>query len=341
MIEESRIRKIIPENFKVDSELGRYRNIKMNLEHSRTVVREIKSFLNSEIESKDYPATSVVACGSYARLDASNQSDLDLLIVNDGDESDISEIAERLYTKMAELGIPKPNPKGVFSDKVSWADVSGRIGSKEDSYDDLSRRLLLLLESRPVFGEEFFEKIVDELISKYSEYVITDPRKNFVFLLNDLIRYFRTICVNYQFTTQTEWGKWPIRNVKLRHSRVLMYASLLTCIGTLSVYHQDDKPDLLREFVRMTPLERLKCCYEISGDTGFYKVAGYYDTFLGYMGSQERRDALKELEHSARYDSEEFSVLKANSDALSSEMLRFIWDRKGQWSDRFFEYLIL
>jgi hypothetical protein len=31
---------------------------------------------------------------------------------------------------------------------------------------------------------------------------------------------------------------------------------------------------------------------------------------------------------------------KANSDALRSELTRFIFARRGQWSERFFEYLI-
>ena len=65
-----------------------------------------------------------------------------------------------------------------------------------------------------------------------------DPRKNYVFLLNDLIRYFRTICVNYPYTKEPEEEQWPIRNIKLRHSRLMMYASLVAMLGVLSTYRE-------------------------------------------------------------------------------------------------------
>ncbi len=82
----------------------------------------------------------------------------------------------------------------------------------------------MLLESRFVFNEKRYGKVLDQIVYNYSDDVINQNNKNFVFLLNDVIRYFRSICVNYQYTKAgTEWGKWPLRNIKLRHSRVLMY----------------------------------------------------------------------------------------------------------------------
>ncbi|MGH9890615.1 MAG: hypothetical protein ACREA0_01250, partial [bacterium] len=77
------------------------------------------------------------------------------------------------------------------------------------------------------------------------------------------------------------------------------------------------------------------------GDTGFYKVAGSYDVFLCFMNDPEARASLKSLHYAQRYKSRDFAVLKANSDALASELSRFFLDRRGLWSDRFYEYLLM
>lgn len=46
------------------------------------------------------------------------------------------------------------------------------------------------------------------------------------FLLNDLTRYWRTICVDYAAKHREQDGKkWALRNAKLRLSRKLIYAS--------------------------------------------------------------------------------------------------------------------
>ncbi|WP_206542723.1 hypothetical protein, partial [Sphingomonas endophytica] len=161
-------------------------------------------------------------------------------------------------------------------------------------------------------------------------------------LLNDVIRYFRAICVNYQYTTtETADGKWPIRNLKLRHSRVLMYFSMVAAIGSLSRVHDEQKIKALKEFVTMPPLMRLFVAYRISDDGAFYKVAGYYNTFLALLSKPETRREIYGLDYKVRYGSDVFSQLKANSDALSSELLRFYEARRRVWDDRFFEYMLL
>ena len=321
--------------------LSKYDGIGSNWKFSSEKVRNLKSRLEECFDLSDPELTSVVAFGSYARLEASEVSDLDYLVVTCDDDLDRDGAIEIVLKVIDQLGIRPPNPKGVFQGVVRSQELFSGIGSKADGYDKLSRRLLHLLESRPLWGELAYRKNMCELMNEYGQDVAKDPRKNYVFLLNDLIRYFRTICVNYAYSKSEEYEQWPIRNLKLRHSRVLMYLSLVAMLGVLSIYWHDDKNEKLEELVRLTPLERLFHAYKEVGDTGFYKAAGYYDVFLRIMSDRTTREILKGLKYEDRYGNHEFCVLKANSDALAAELARFLFDRKGVWSDRFYEYLIL
>ena len=107
----------------------------------------------------------------------------------------------------------------------------------------------------------------------------------------------------------------------------------------------------------MTPLERIAWVYEQNQDRNFFRIAGCYNVFLYYLNQQDVRkklnfnpeglnpESLADNETEAntydqRYTVPEFSILKANSDALSAELLRFISSRRGSWTERFFEYLL-
>lgn len=323
--------------------LDRYTSIRENHGNSISILQTVTALLTSQIDPRLQECTSVVVFGSYARRDASRESDFDNLVLTTSEqESSAKEVSNVLNRILADLNIPLPNPNGVFGGAVyAISKIDKGIGGVKDDYNSMSRRLLLLLESRPIFGPAVHGDVVERLVKLYGRDVEGDPRKNYVFLLNDLIRYFRTICVNYHHTKETEVEKWPIRNIKLRHSRLVMYASLVAMLGVLSTYRENDKNERLREFIRLTPLQRLHRAYLEVGDTGFYKVAGSYDVFLGFMNDPRARASLNSLQYEDRYQSRDFAVLKANSDALASELSRFLLDRRGLWSDRFYEYLLM
>ena len=81
--------------------------------------------------------------------------------------------------------------------------------------------------------------------------------------------------------------------------------------------------------------------YMAHRDDNLFRLLGAYNYFLEQLSDGTARSKLAELEYSDRYSRSAFSSLKANSDAFSAEITRFINARRGQWSDRFFEYLLL
>ena len=95
----------------------------------------------------------------------------------------------------------------------------------------------------------------------------------------------------------------------------------------------------------MTPLERLAYVYVENQDWAFFRVAGLYDVFLRNLNDPKIGDLLQPVrgvgaaDYEERLASAHYANLKANSDGLVAELLRFVWSRRGVWSERFFEYL--
>ena len=285
----------------------------------------------------------LAAAGSLARLEASEQSDLDLIIVTQDDRTvDEMEIAAWRDRLCDRLNIEKPNPAGVFIRSAPYRRLVGIAGASEEHYGDVAKRVLTVLESAWLYGETDYEQLLNEVLDCYAQDVKAGPHKVFLFLLNDVIRFFRALCVNYQHTkSETDDGKWPIRNLKLRHSRVLMYFSMVAAIGSLSPIDAPAKVANLRTLIAMPPLRRLHAAYALSGDDGFDTVARLYDRFLNRMSVKSNREDLKGLDYENRYDSTLFKELKANSDTLATELARFYEQRRGQWNPKFFEYMVL
>lgn len=319
--------------------LVRYRALKTADDYSHTRIDAIRDAVTASPPPAECQVLAVA--GSLARLEASEASDLDLIMTMSPD-SDADAVMAWRDALCAGLEIDKPNPKGVFYSPAHHSAIESISGFENESYQNIAQRVLFILESEWIHNQDGYSSTIDKITESYTRDVKDDPKKNFVFLLNDVIRFFRAVCLNYQFNTaETADGKWPIRNIKLRHSRVIMYFSMVLSIGLLSKCRDAEKIDCLKTLIKMTPLERIFFVYKVSEDDGFYKVFGFYNSFLGLVSKPDTRDGLKKLEYADRYDSETFSLLKSNSDALASELFRFYETRRAAWSERFFEYMLL
>ncbi|MDE7539854.1 hypothetical protein [Gluconobacter sphaericus] len=323
--------------------IDRHQALKAARDYSDRRISDIRQVIKNASHSDNLGIHSLAVAGSLARREASEVSDLDLIITTisskPSPDTDILVWRDELCDK---LKIEKPNPVGVFATPICQTLIESISGGADEHYSSVAKRVLFLLESEWLFNETNYNALLNKIVDAYAIDVTADPRKNFVFLLNDVVRFFRALCVNYQHTkSETSDGKWPLRNVKLRHSRVLMYFSMIAAIGSLSRERSPQKIDALKILVKIPPLERLFVAYQLADDGAFYKVAGFYDTFLALLSNSEVREELKGLDYDDRYKSRYFAQLKANSDALSSELLRFYEARRQVWDDRFFEYMIL
>jgi predicted nucleotidyltransferase len=220
----------------------------------------------------------VYATGSFGRREASVYSDLDLFIVSkmgDGEEPngkpqpllkrlDDIRIKADLIELTRELNIPEFSGDGKYLVHYPVAQLTSTLGKPEDdARNTFTARLLLLLESYPLVGEAIYREIIDEVIATYWK-DFASHKNDFVpaFLTNDILRLWRTFCVNYEANTSreptSENAKRKSKNYKLKHSRLLTCYSALLYL--LAVYGRKNTvtPDDVMEMIRTTPTERVE-----------------------------------------------------------------------------------
>lgn len=216
----------------------------------------------------------VYATGSFGRGEASLHSDLDLFILGKGSGSvgdgsllkrlDEICIKAELIKVTRDLGIQEFSGDGKYLAHYSVHNLTRTLGTPEDdSTNNFTARLLLLLESAPLFEGEVYQEAVDDVIAAYwRDYA--DHQDTFIpaFLANDILRLWRTFCVNYEARTERipdyEKIKGKLKNYKLKHSRLLTcYSGLLYLLAT---YRQNNfvTPLDARDMSKKTPTQRLE-----------------------------------------------------------------------------------
>ena len=195
-----------------------------NWAESRERIQEIRGVLKAG--GLPHGVRTLAFAGSLGRMEYGDASDCDLLVVlTDAarqDEAVAADAYAQVWAALGPLNLTPPKPTGTFSTPTSEQHLCDKrnVGAPDEDLRVLAKRLLLLLETQPVYNDAEYETLITGVVNSYAEgYVDKKPTKEWVFLLNDLIRYFRSLCVNYQWDFRTDHVKWPLRNTKLRHSR--------------------------------------------------------------------------------------------------------------------------
>lgn len=178
-------------------------------------------------------STDVVAFGSIARREATEQSDFDYLVMAYGLEptgttrkvlTEADNIRFGFLKESSELG--RPGLSGVFGKVVSAAEIVEIIGLQGDTNHSQTRRILLLEESVSLLNENLHRTLIEGILARYLEVQKNGTAKVPRFLLNDIVRYWRTITVDYQ--AKTPAGKpFHLRYLKLIVSRKIAFLAAL------------------------------------------------------------------------------------------------------------------
>jgi predicted nucleotidyltransferase len=251
----------------------------------------------------------IYATGSYGRLEAGEESDIDLFFLYDGggerrlSKLTLIRLSACLIEATEEMGLPPFSGDGRYLDVHYLDHMEEVLGSPEDdSLNGFTARMLLLLESRPVYGAERYRQILETVVGFYYR-DFEDHPTDFepTFLLNDILRFWRTLTLNYEHdrfevrhrpkAEQPEArAKSALKNYKLKVSRL---ATCFSMVSHLVSAELPVGPERVLELCALTPRQRFEALpTEVPGTSECVaKLLAAYDSFLSQV-QRPRQDLL-------------------------------------------------
>ncbi len=318
-----------------------------NILGSEYVTRETITSIQRSLDTDGVSLTSsdvdLVVFGSVARNECTIQSDIDWTLLVDGSadpyHNTIVNLVRRQFT---ESGLQPPGASGMFGQIAFSHDLIHYIGGEDDSNHNLTRRILMLLESDKILTHSedskygtSYDRVLRGIINQYIDHdsgfnsergsLASVPR----FLLNDIIRFWRTMCVDFALKQREQDGrKWALRNIKLRISRKLIFVKgLLMC---QSCYMKQTNPmevkSKLWDLSIMKPLDVLiNMTHENGINLEYVKLMLLsYDKFIAILNDETKRNHLTELNMMDVYQDSLFLEAQSITDEFQ-ENLDFIF----------------
>jgi predicted nucleotidyltransferase len=240
----------------------------------------------------------VYATGSYGRMEAWSGSDIDLFFLyDDADESTrlpwtvFVQLAAHLIKVTADMGFPPFSGDGKYLEIQYVREMGEVLGSaRDDSLNTFTARMLLLLESHPLYRQDVHLALLERIIGfYYRDY--EDHTDTFLptFLVNDILRFWRTLTLNYEHhrlkllaltdeQLQRKKAESALKNYKLKVSR---QATCYSMVANLSTEQPPVRPQTVLDLCRMTPSQRFERLRAHDGADGLVQeLVGEYEQFL-------------------------------------------------------------
>lgn len=263
------------------------------------------------------PSDIVLTCGSYARREASDASDIDFFIISE--QANNLSWVESAKDAIKSIVRIESAADGAFGSVVQKDEMLQNIGGDGDSNKKITQRMLFLLEGEWLFNKSGLNEVRRQILERYIGSTMTDHQLA-LFLLNDIIRYYRTIAVDYEFkTAEGNTPKpWAIRNIKLIFSRKLLYASGLFSVAMTADRARDQKIAILERLFDMPVIDRMT---DICGPVGMSSILASYNQFLQKLEDSAVRERLDNLKREERNDSL-FREIKNEGHHFSQELMK-------------------
>lgn len=257
-----------------------------------------------------------MANGSLARGELTSQSDFDAYPMY---VPRFKKPAEALFAQVQEhAGLKEFSAEGAFGRPVPAATMRKRIGGQGDDNLRFTRRMLLILESVCIGNSQVYSDTLEALVCRYISNDITEKQIG-RFLLNDVVRFYRTMCVDFEFKTveQKKPKPWGIRYTKLIFSRKLIYFSGVVMCAELANMPANKKRDRLLELCSQPPIDRLLSC--MADD--ILSALREYDAFLALLDDPTVRRSLANVELLRATHTDKFKEIKDSGHRYSSALV--------------------
>lgn len=299
-----------------------YTNVRSQYEFTQSKLDELRCALQEALENcPNKDKITVVATGSYGRNEASESSDLDLFIIYSGHKKYIKSELSLVHGLIQKNIQNQVGSTGTFGADVvvRLNKLTTNIGGTKDNNPSMTRRMLFLLEGTWLYGEGRFYHYQGQVLDHY---IKSDENRPIArFLLNDIIRYYRTIATDFEYKVAVDGKSWGLRNVKLRFSRKLLYFAGIVCVAE-AVNHASEKLRFIQGLLKKAPLERIYDIAPTSDET--QALFTHYESFLAVVSDPEKRDALDKLQRNERDESDVYMSIRNESREFSKVLERWL-----------------
>jgi hypothetical protein len=307
----------------------------------------INSFLNAK--KIDLNTICVVAVGSVGRCEALEASDIDLvpILKSSADLEKYRRHDKDMREAVAHaVGIKVSKGHDLTSATVLDELLEPEnIGGEADTSAALTKRMLLLTESRQLAGKLELRDVRQKVLAAY-EKERTSGRHVLSFF-NDVARYYRTLCIEYKAKVEAHGKDWCTRNLKLRHSRKFWYFATLISVVVLAERHPRGSESFIQALLdqlELTPVERLVGAVGQEQPIEVGRALEKYAYFLEFMAKADNRKAIAKISHDKRYaisSDNHFPTMKFNSDLMHRHIIDIIKGLSRSNMQRVFDWFIL
>ncbi|WP_133057330.1 nucleotidyltransferase domain-containing protein [Mycolicibacterium iranicum] len=268
-------------------------------------------------------AMDVVAFGSLARQEYTPASDVDYLVLVNGIHDPgapraLLEVVKRVVAEEAAAdgtGTKQPGTSGLFGRAIGVFDIINQVGLEGDTNSTHTIRMEIIQESISLLNEELHSKIVGSTLGRYISLFDVPRDSPPRFLLNDMLRYWRQITVDYQAKAPVggQEPKAVLRYLKLLTTRKNFIAS---SILPLIAPRDDEEPweSYLMDLYATPPLARLAAVTRGAPGAVLDAVRTVFSTidlFIQRTDSAEKRQQFAEIPWDKRRDDPGYIELRA------------------------------
>lgn len=275
------------------------------------------------------PDSNAALClmGSWGRRELSRGSDDDwLVLLHDSDGPPAQNFLDGV-AQVIGRDEREPGAQRIFGTWTPSSNLVGQIGLDRDDNSNLTRRVLLMLESLPALHERVYDDVRRAVLDGYLDPSIKDYRPP-RFFLNDVVRYWRTICVDFVGKERERHGEgWGLRNAKLRNSRKVLFASGLLPLLLCSSLRATDMRPFMGEQLAACATDRLAYAFmSCAAEDAGVRALSAYDRFLGLLDNIEARDELKALRRENALNSNAFNEARRLGSTLQDALLALLFE---------------
>jgi len=264
---------------------------------SEGLLVDLSRSVEAILRDDQFPGVAIYVVGSLGRKEIGPTSDVDIYAVS---RDELSPGSGESFFPSVIAGLRSRLGPGATVDQkclrvFSRHKLARMIGTSSDDYENtLTARALLLLESQALGNPSDYLLSIETLASGYfAERTHRAGEFRAAFLLDDLMRFWKTLCVNFEVASYNGSRPVALKSIVLRFSRVLTVFSTILNIMAKRDFCESDLVGL----VPLSPWERVaRALDRINNRSLLRPFQEALDMYYSFLLLKQRPDIAQILE---------------------------------------------